>query len=709
MTTSEVPSFCRICEAFCGVLVELDGDTIVNIRGDDQHPVSQGYICPKASAMARVVTDPDRVTEALRRDRRTGEFLPVGWDDALDDIAARLNRLRKEEGPDSIAMYFGNPISFSASHLFWFKGFIDAIGTRNLFAANSQDIFGRLGASLRVFGSTLVYTIPDIPRSDFVLLLGANPLTSHGSLVSLPRIADRLRDVEKRGGRVVVVDPSRTRTAKAFEHVGIRPRTDLWLLASMLHVLFFDPDSPADPSDATRVAVGVEKLREAVEPYTPATAADVTGIEASTIRQLAIDYCSADAAVAYSRVGLDRSEFGTTCNALVDALNIVSGNFDRAGGAMFGKGLVDFVELGRRMGLSGAGKTRSRVHGLPELGGVLPMVLADEIEAPGRGQVRALITSAGNPVMTTADSERLRAALKTLDLFVSVDLYVTDTNASADYILPVPASLEREDLPVILGANMPIPFSQWTEPVVDAPPGVRAEWEIFDELAVRMGMGGPFAQKPVRVLAKMLGRFGQKITPNFMVDMLIRSGRSGWSLKKLRTHPRGVKLDPIAEGVASTRIAFDDGLARLADPDIIEQLGTAAPPDPSALYLVGRRVTRQMNSWLHNVSRPHEPTLWMHPADADAAGVADGQYVTLQSGDKSGECLVEVTEDVTPGTVSYPNGYGHKSAGANAQEHGGLNINSIIAGAATSRDPISGSSILEGIPVEVVPAQVVPG
>ena len=698
---TERVSYCRICESICGVVAEVDNGVVVRVRGDDQHPVSKGYVCPKANSMARVLNDPDRVTRPMRRVGESDEFEPVEWDVALNDIAARLRLIRDDFGPHAISMYLGNPSAFSLSHMFWAKGFLDAVGSRNFYSAAAQDTFGRQAASHLLYGSPIAFPIPDIPATSYMLIVGANPLVSHGSILTLPRIADELRDIVNRGGRVVVLDPVRTKTAKAFEHISIRPGTDAWFLAGLLHMLF--EESLTDTRAIETQTSGIAQLAAAVKAFTPQAVQAATGVSADVVVDIARTFAAADSAVAYGRAGVGRGPYATTTNYLIDALNIVTGNFDRPGGSLFGSGPVDLPAMGARFGMNTVGAVRTRVGNLPDIAGHLPWVLSDEIETPGDGQIRALVVTAGNPVLSAPDGTRLARLLRTLDLVVSLDLYVNETNRHAHYILPVPASLERSDLPLSFLAHMPRPFIQATDALVAPPATVREEWEIFDELAHRMKLGGPFGQRSARVLARILRIFRHQITPDLVTSALLRAGRSGWTLRRIRQHPHGViTANRMEAGRAPQVIAHHDKLVHLADAGVLQQLGTmVATHDNGELRLVGRRSLRAINSWLHNVSGEREPALWISPEDSTSHDLHEGDQAVLAGPIGEITVSVHITDDVARGTVSYAHGYGHHGGWAIANDCGGANVNSLVTTSPDSMDPLSGASHLDGLPVAV--------
>lgn len=702
-TVTRHVSYCRICEQLCGIVADVADGEVVRVRGDILHPVSEGYICPKGAAMGQVQSDPDRVRHPLKR-TPDGDFVEVDWDSALDDIASRLRRLSREYGPDSIAMYLGNPSAFSLSHIFWAKGFLDAIGSRHFYSAVAQDNASRSAASQFLFGSPMLFAIPDLVHTDFLLVIGANPMVSHGGLLSMPPIGDHLRAITNRGGRVVVVDPARTKTAATFEHQPIRPATDAWLLAAMINVLF--EEGLVDRDAVHRQATGLAEFEAAIVHLTAADAADVTGIDESTIRTLARGFGTSKSAVAYGRVGICRYPGATAANFLVDALNVVSGNFDRRGGSVFGQAPIDLAGLAEKFGQGSYAQIRSRIGDLPDVAGHMPWVLADEIDSPGPGQPRALIITAGNPVLSAPDGEALAEAMRRLELVVSIDLYANDSAREADYILPAPTFLERSDIPITFSAHMPIPWLQATKPVVDAPSGVREEWWIFEQLARRMGRGAASGRPILRFAAKC----GIRFTPRLMMDALLRTSsvgdwfglrQRGLSIKKLEAQPHGVALPAdAAYGHAPGHILHSDRTVHLGEQPILDALRGLQRPG-SGLVLIGRRELTSINSWMHNVGSNKSPLLHVNPVDAQADNIATGDEVELTTKTGYVRVTVEVTDKITPGVLSYPHGYGHRGGWRSANELGGANINAVLSADSAVKDELSGASHLDGVPVEM--------
>lgn len=683
-------TYCRICEQLCGVIADLAAGEVIRIRGDILHPVSDGYICPKGAAMGQVQSDPARVRHPLKR-TTTGHFEEVDWETALDDIAARLRRLRREHGPNAIAMYLGNPAAFSLSHLFWAKGFIDAIGSEHFYSAISQDNGSRSAASHFLFGSPMLFAIPDVLRTDFLLIIGANPMVSHGGLITLPPISDRLRAITARGGRVVVVDPERTKTAASFEHVAIRPTTDAWLLGAMINVLICE--GLVDRRAVAQQANGLAEFESAMTGFTVEAAEAATGIDATTIRSLARAFGTSNTAVAYGRVGICRYPGATATNFLIDALNVVSGNFDRVGGSYFCEAAIDLTALAARFGQGAYAQHSSRVGGLPDVAGHMPWVLADEINTPGPDQPRALVISAGNPVVSAPDGGALTEAMRHLELVVAIDLFINESSQEADYILPALTFLERSDIPFTFTGHMPIPWLQATKPVVPALPDVREEWWILEEIARRMGRGSASGS----LLMRVLGRCGVRLTPRIIMDALLRTSavgdwyglrRTGLSISSLESQPHGIALTlPDPAGRAGTHIRHADGKVVLNAAPILEALKRLDSPAPG-LVLIGRRELTSINSWMHHPTR--KPTLHVNPIDAQRYSVNTGDEVELSTQTGSVRVRVEVTDKIAQGVVSYPHGWSHS---------GGANINLLMTADAAAKDALSGASHLDGVSV----------
>jgi formate dehydrogenase len=713
MATEDRVTYCRICEPLCGLIATVHDGEVTQIRPDPEHPLSRGFACPKGIAMAAVQNDPDRVTHPLRRRADGDGFERVSWDDALDDIGRRLNAVIERHGRESIGWYFGNPSAFSYSHPIWVKGFMDAIGSKHVYSAGSQDVNNRFVASSLLYGSPVVVPIPDLAATELLLIVGANPLVSHGSVLTAPRIKDELHGIVARGGRVVVVDPRRSETASAFEHVAIRPDTDAWLLLSLLQAIF--DEGLQDDGAIGRQARGAAGLRALVAPHAPEQTESRTGIASDRVRALARDLAAADGAAVYGRTGSCLGRHGTLVAFLLDALNVVTGNLDREGGAIFGTGPIELERLLHAIGADSYDTHRSRIGDMPEVLGSLPATLmAKEMTTPGPGQMRALFVSSGNPVLSVPNGEELEQALGGLGLMVAIDLYVNDTARHADYVLPATTFLEREDFPSAFLTFHTTPFVQWTDAVVEPRGEARQEWEIIEQISRRIGVT-PSSAPP----ARWLGKLGLRFSPARLIDLVLRTGpkgdllglrRGGLSIAKLRRHPHGIVLgDRQPVGVLRKKVFHRDKRVRLDPPQIAEEvaaLQAANGGDPAfPLRLIGLRELRSHNSWMHNVpklmaaDRIH--TARIHPDDAAAQGIVDGAACRVLSASGSIELPAKVTDEVTGGTVAIPHGWGHRGEWRRAKAAGGANVNVLASSDPKDLERLAGMALLNGIPVRL--------
>src|SRR4051812_16353677 len=705
-------TFCRICEAHCGMVATVEDGRVTKLRPDPDHPLSAGYACPKGIAMTDVQNDPDRVLHPLRK-TATGDFERVSWDEALTDIAARLKHVPRT----SVGWYMGNPGAFSYSHTLWVKGFIDALGSPHYYSAGSQDVNNRFAASALLYGSPLVVPIPDLQRTSFLLMLGANPMVSHGSVLTAPRVRDQLHAIAQRGGRVLVVDPRRTETARQFEHMPITPDADAWLLLSLLQVTF--EEGLADRRFLAGWTRDAGKLRRLAAPHAPEETEHRTGVRAADVRALARDFAAADGAAAYGRTGSCLGRHGTVVAFLLDALAAATGNLDRPGGTVFGRPAIAIEDVGDASGLASYARKRSRVGGFPDVIGNMPAsLIPQEIETPGDGQLRALFVSAGNPVLSVPDGEAMERALGKLDLMVSLDFYVNETNRHADYVLPTTTFLERDDTPVAFLGFYTKPFVQHSDPVVPPAGEAREEWEIVEDLARRLGVL-PVSMPALRVLA----RLGVRLRPQRLLDLLLRTGaegdwfglrRGGLSLAKLRRHPHGIVLgEHIATGVLRRKLRHRDHRVHLM-PDAIAGELRAMRQEPATdprypVRLIGMRELRSHNSWMHNSpllmrgGRVHAARV--HPDDAARYGLEDGGLVCVSSKSGSIELAVKVTDEMTPGTVAVPHGWGHRGGWRLANDAGGANVNALASGAPEDLERLAGMAFLNGIPVRLEPVE----
>lgn len=694
---------CNLCEATCGLLLTIEDGAVTGVRGNPADPLSRGHICPKGVAIGDIHADPDRLRTPVRRIGRGADarWEEIGWDEALDLVADGLAKAVNEHGEDAVAIYLGNPNVHSLGSMTHGVALAQSFRTRNKFSATSVDQLPHQLVGYLLYGHQLLLPVPDIDRTSYFLVLGANPMASNGSLMTVPDFPGRLRELRARGGRMVVLDPRRTETAKvADEHHFVRPGTDAWVLLALLHVLF-DEGLTLPPAYVDGLA-GVEEL---VAPFTPELAAQASGVPADEVRRIARDLAAADGAAAYGRIGVSTQEFGTVCQWAVQMINLVTGNLDREGGVLLTNPAIDAV--GR--GLIGRGhldRYRSRVRQVPEFGGELPVsVLREEIETPGEGQVRALLTVAGNPVLSTPDGAGLDRAIQGLDFYAAVDIYLNETTRHADVVLPPTTLLERDHYDLVFHLLAVRNTARFAPAVFAKGRDQRHDWEIFRDLYLRVTRRRrrkPSLRRRIAAEARM------RLSPTFLIGMLLRSGGSQTTLTELRRHPEGVDLGPLRAGQLPGRLRTRggriDALPALVAEDVARLREHALPRD-GELLLIGRRHQRDCNSWMHNTDRltrgKARHQLLMHPADLASRGLTDGAVVTVRS--RVGEVKVEVaaTEDVMPGVVSLPHGYGHGRTGARlgvAAGVVGVSINDLTD---PERLDVSGNAALSGLPVTV--------
>ncbi|UZW58301.1 molybdopterin-dependent oxidoreductase (plasmid) [Sphingobium sp. JS3065] len=643
--------------------------------------------------------------------------MEVGWEDALSDITARLIRVRDEHGTAAFATYKGNPTGYGFAGAMWMGGFHAALGVKWRYALYADDIAAKFVASGVLFGSEAVAVKPDLWRTHFALILGANPYVSHGSAFSEPRVRDALKSIVERGGRVVVVDPRRTETARAYEHVAVHPGSDAFLLIAMIRVIL--DEQLANRAFLDRYGKNVDRLAELLMDFSLEHCAERCRLEPDVIRALARDFARSPSAVVYGRTGTCLQRFATLVNILQDTVNALTGNIEREGGNVFGWSPIAFDEQLEHAGLARSGGNPTRVYKHPDVLGAHPSTsLVPDITTPGEERVRALMTFAGNPVMASAGGgDRLRDALEQLDLHFSLDLYVNETNRHAHYILPVTAFYEREDLPMGILPWMLRPALWYTPPVVPPPPGVREEWRVLQDIARRMGLGGAYASKWHRRLA----RLGIQLTPSHLYDFMLRKSQSGdlfglrpggLNLRKIKRNKDGLLLKselPILPLEQRLRTA-DCRIDLASDTVAAELVRLKAHRDPGDLpfRLIGMREVKSQNSWLHNLERTMPPArtqyALINPEDAAEKSIGDGQQVEVRS--KSGAITLpaKLTADVGRGTIVIPHGWGHQGGWKRANAAGGANVNILASGLREDVEPRAGMSVLTAIPIDIAAA-----
>ncbi|RMH81824.1 MAG: molybdopterin oxidoreductase family protein [Actinomyces sp.] len=737
---------CPLCEATCGLEITVRDGRVHRIRGDRDDVFSHGFICPKGSTLQHLHEDPDRLRRPLVRRGVDADGAPVfeevDWDEAWRIVAERFAAVRDAHGADAVALYLGNPnahLLASGTHM---RALIRSMGSRKLFSASTVDQMPRHVASGHLYGDPVAIPVPDLDRTDMLVVIGADPYTSNGSVCTAPGFPDRIEAMQARGGTLWVIDPRRSRTAQQADvHLRPRPGTDAVLLAAVVRHLF--ATGTARTGRLAAAAPDLDRVAAFVEPFTPEAAARVTGVAAADITALADALVAAPTAAVYGRIGTNTVEFGTLTAWLIDVVNMCTGNVDRPGGVMFARPAAERCR-GDRPGGRGyrVGRWTSRVNGRPEVQGELPVAdLADEILVPGEGRIRLLVTVAGNPVLSCPDGERLDEALASLDAMIAVDIYLNETTRHADVILPPPSSLEKSHYDLALYQFHVRNVAHWSPPVF--PPSGPLEEDILAKLAAIAAGLGPDADPALvhdQILRSLVeaevanehspiaGRDPDEIlaavdgdTPaDRVLDVLVRTGPygdgfgarpDGLSLAVLAAHPHGVDLGPLEPRLPG-RLRTPSGVIEvLADPFVTElaRLAQRLDHEPPPLVLIGRRQLRSNNSWMHNlevlVRGSNRCTLQVNPADAERLGLVDGGDAEVRSRVGAVRAPVEITDDVPPGVVSLPHGWGHDRPGTRlgvARAHAGVNSNRLTDPAIV--DPLSGNAVLNGIPVEVVPA-----
>ena len=710
MATQTHRRTCSLCEAMCGIVVTHADGEVTSITGDDEDPFSRGHVCPKAVALQDVWQDPDRLRHPVRRDG--DDWVRIGWDEALDLAADGIRDVQAAHGANSVGIYLGNPNAHNLGPLLFGSLLIKALRTTNRFSATSVDQLPHQFVQYHMYGHQLLFPIPDIERTDLLVVFGGNPLQSNGSLMSAGGFKDRLRELQARGGRMVVVDPRRTKTAEAADqYLPIRPNHDTAILLALLHVVF-DEDLVA-PGRLGDHVDGLDTVAALVAQWPPERVATVTGWHPEQVRALARDIATADRAVVYGRIGTSTQRFGTLATWLIQVLNVVTGHLDEPGGSMFTTPAFDIVEP-RRSG--GPARWHTRVRGLPEFGGEVPVAaLGEEMATPGEGQIRGMVTVAGNPVLSTPNGHRLDEQFADLDFHVAIDIYVNETTRHADVILPPTTGLEVSHYDVTFNLLAVRNVAKWSDPMVEVDDDRRHEHEIIRGLARRLATPErPFDESnPMHVAP-----------PEAIVDAALRAGPHDITLDDLRAHPEGIDLGPLEPrlparlGTPDRRIvlapeAITSDLARheqwWEELDAAIRQASEGDAADGPLALIGRRHLRDNNSWLHNSARlvrgRDRTALVIHPDDARARGVADGSTVRVTSRVGAVEVAVRTSDEVMPGVVSLPHGYGHDRDGVLlgvATEHAGVSINDLTDDQLV--DVPTGNAAFNGVEVRVRPA-----
>jgi len=716
MEATKKKTYCRICEAHCGLEVEVSADNkIISVKPDKEHPVSKGYACIKGTGIGALHHDPDRLTTPMKR--INGKLEPISWQQANQEIGDQVKALRKKHGNRSIAMYQGNPSYFSFQNILYSSAFLESLESENMFASHSVDGNNKYEAVTQIYGRSMVHPVVDLDNVNFFMCLGSNPVASQMSVIQVLNPLQKFKDIEARGGKVVFVDPRKTETAqKVGGQVFIKPGTDVYLLLAMLHVITHE--HAFDTDYAKQFGNGIDEFIENAKLWTPERAQTLTGITANTIRDLALQYRDADGAALYMSTGLNMGPFGTLCYWLVQGLNFITGNIDRKGGLLLPKGAFDAVKLAQMIGLGGFDEHRTLVGKWHRVAGCFPSsTLAEEISTDHPDRIRALFVSAGNPVHSLPNGKALEEALPKLDLIVSVDIYPNQTSQYAHYVLPATDMLERSDFPVSHMVLQVTPHAQYTPAMVPPKFDRKPEWEIFSDLALACGASA-FAQSVCnimphlnRVLSIIPGVSEKAIKPEHLLSLLLKWGKQV-SLKELKENPSGILLgDTPPNSFLGKRVPTDDGKVQLWPKKLIldlprlEVLEAQYLKTRDQLQLIGQRDRRSHNSWMHNNPRIKQPSTHqaiMHPADANKRGIANEDEIEVSSAQGRITLHVQVSDTIAQGVIAVPHGWGHQGSQLNrAGSLPGSNINQVIPGGSENMEPASGQAIMTGHLVDV--------
>ena len=691
---------CNICEAMCGLEIKYQDKEILSIKGDQKDPFSQGYNCPKATALQDFYTDKDRLKTPIRRTETGWE--DISWDEAFTEITEKFKSIQNEHGKNALAIYLGNPNAHSLGNAMMLKSFTKSLGTINRFSSASTDQMPHHVASNFMFGAGMLIPVPDIDRTDFMLIIGGNPVVSNGSMMTAPNVIGRMKAIQKRGGKIVVVDPRRTRTAKiADQHLFIRPEKDALLLFSMIHCVF--ASKGVNLRHLETMVEGLNELEKIAQTYSPEAVAEFVGIDAKCISTLAEEMMAADAAVCYSRMGASTQTFGGLCQWLTNVLNIITVNFDRAGGAMFPQPAFDLLRNHKRGHKTSFGKYETRVRKLPFFNGEFPVAtLAEEIQTEGEGQLKSLITVAGNPVLSAPSGHKLAEAFESLDYMVCVDIYLNETTKYANIILPGTTGVENSHFDIFFNSFSVRNTVKYSAPLFEKEEYQRSDWQILKEISARM-TDTP-ADDPML-----------KVTPEMILDMELKKGpygEQGMSLQKLIDNPHGIDIGPLMPCIEE-RIKTVEGRVDLIPQLYIDDLprlnAVMAQPARDESYpfdLIGRRLVKSHNTWTQNSERlvkgKNPCTLEVHPEDAKFLGITKGQLLKVSSTVGAIEIEAVITDDIQQGVVSMPQGWGHNQKGTRmsvAATQPGVSINDLTD--ANRVDTLTGNAALNGTPVSI--------
>jgi len=701
---------CNLCEAICGLEIKLEDGQIRSIKGDKKDPVSKGHICPKAVALQDIYHDPDRLRVPIKKTQNGWQ--QISWEQAFDEVTDALKRIQHQHGKNAVAIYLGNPTVHNLDAMLFGPVFFRTLGTKNRYSATSVDQLPEQLVSLLMFGHSLLIPLPDLDRTDFHIIFGANPVVSNGSLMTAPGITKRLKAIRERGGQLFVVDPRRTETAAiADSHLFIKPGSDVFMLLAMLHVVF--SENLQEPGSVAGFTKGLDTIEQLVRDYTPEKVASITCVDPDDLKTLVRDFCAAGRASCYGRIGVSTQEFGTLTQWLITVFNIVTGNLDIPGGTMFSKPAFEVITASSS-GKKGFADNFSRVRKLPNFSGEFPVAaLAEEITTEGEGQIRALVTSAGNPVLSTPNGNQLDEAMAGLDFMVSIDIYLNETTRHADIILPPLTTLERSHYDVAFQALAIRNGAKFSQAIFETGSEQRSDAQIFSELGWRMQTGNLFSKAGAWLKKETVQRLGS----DWIINRKLKKGpyykSHGLNLNKLKQNLHGIDLGAL-QPCLPNRLFTRDKTIQLAPGEFLSDLkklnkcllahDTVSEVPEFDLLLIGRRDPRTNNSWLHNSHRmvkgKKRCLALVNPWDAESRKLKDGDMAVVSSRVGTIRIPVAVSTDMMPGVISIPHGWGHRLDGIKlgvAQQHAGVNANILTDD--QFLDSISGNAALNGVPV----------
>lgn len=689
---------CNLCEAMCGLEITHKEKKVISIVGDKKDPLSKGFICPKSQALKDLYEDKDRLKQPLRRTEKGWE--EISWEEAFDEVEIQIKKIQEKYGNNSVATYQGNPNVHNLGAMLYGAPFLKSLKTKQKYSATSVDQLPHHIASLKMFGHQMLIPIPDIERTDYLLILGANPGASNGSLLTAPGFSQKIKNIQKRGGKVINIDPRYTETSKiSSQHFYINPGKDALFLLTLLHVIF--QNGIREKTHLSDHLKGLEDIKKIAKQYTPKKTAHLIGIESTEIQKIATDFLNSETAVCYGRMGVSTQEYGGICQWLINVLNIVTNNMDKVGGAMFTKPAIDLVFMTGAQGKVGNfDRYRSRVHNLPEYSGELPVAtLADEILTKGKGQIKMFICTAGNPVLSTPNGKKLEKALEELEFMVSIDIYLNETSKYANIILPSTNGLETLHYDLVFHQLAIRNTAKISEILFEKNENQKHDWQILNELTERIT-----GKKNIS-------------TPEMMLDHMFKFSpynEENLSVKKLREHPNGIDLGAL-QPLLTKRIftldkkinispkIFIDDLKRL-DKEFFKYNNEEKINYPFAL--IGRRHLRNNNSWMHNskllMKGKNRCTVLMNSKDAQNLSILNHQKVKLTSNVGSIILPVEISDEMKEGVLSIPHGFGHNRRGTKiklAEKNAGESINDLTDD--FKIDQLTGNANFSGTRVKV--------